>query len=102
MTEHAVASREEWLAERHKLLENEKEHTRRGDELARERRELPWVQIEKAPARIHMKQTGATLVRMLHRHRPSFHHAHKQRTTGSTTVDDLLAIARAAKSKVRE
>jgi predicted dithiol-disulfide oxidoreductase (DUF899 family) len=47
MTEHTVASREEWLAERQKLLENEKEHTRRGDELARERRELPWVQIEK-------------------------------------------------------
>jgi predicted dithiol-disulfide oxidoreductase (DUF899 family) len=47
MTEHTVASREEWLAARQKLLENEKEHTRRGDELARQRQELPWVQIDK-------------------------------------------------------
>jgi predicted dithiol-disulfide oxidoreductase (DUF899 family) len=47
MTEHRVASREEWLAAREKLLENEKEHTRQGDELARQRRELPWVHIDK-------------------------------------------------------
>jgi predicted dithiol-disulfide oxidoreductase (DUF899 family) len=47
MTEHTVANREEWLAAREKLLENEKEHTRRGDELARQRRELPWVHIDK-------------------------------------------------------
>jgi predicted dithiol-disulfide oxidoreductase (DUF899 family) len=46
MTEHRVASREEWLAEREKLLQNEKEHTRQGDELARQRRELPWVHID--------------------------------------------------------
>jgi predicted dithiol-disulfide oxidoreductase (DUF899 family) len=47
MTEHRLASREEWLAAREKLLENEKEHTRQGDELARQRRELPWVHIDK-------------------------------------------------------
>jgi predicted dithiol-disulfide oxidoreductase (DUF899 family) len=29
------------------LLEREKELTRRGDDLARERRELPWVRVEK-------------------------------------------------------
>jgi predicted dithiol-disulfide oxidoreductase (DUF899 family) len=46
MTEHRVGSREEWRAARVKLLEQEKEHTRRGDELAAQRRELPWVPIE--------------------------------------------------------
>jgi predicted dithiol-disulfide oxidoreductase (DUF899 family) len=44
---HKVGTREEWLAARKELLAREKEHTRRGDELARERRELPWVRVEK-------------------------------------------------------
>ena len=47
MTNHKVGTREEWLAARKELLAREKEHTRRGDELARERRELPWVHVEK-------------------------------------------------------
>ena len=47
MSEHTVATREEWLAARNELLEREKELTHRNDELARERRELPWVAIEK-------------------------------------------------------
>ena len=47
MITHEVASREEWLAARAALLEREKEHTRMGDELAQERRELPWVPLEK-------------------------------------------------------
>jgi predicted dithiol-disulfide oxidoreductase (DUF899 family) len=47
MTDHAIATREEWLAARKELLAREKEHTRRGDELARQRRELPWVRVEK-------------------------------------------------------
>jgi predicted dithiol-disulfide oxidoreductase (DUF899 family) len=42
-----TATREEWLAARLKLLEAEKEHTRRSDELARQRQELPWVRINK-------------------------------------------------------
>jgi predicted dithiol-disulfide oxidoreductase (DUF899 family) len=40
-------TREEWLGARRELLAAEKEHTRRGDELARQRRELPWVRIDK-------------------------------------------------------
>jgi predicted dithiol-disulfide oxidoreductase (DUF899 family) len=40
-------TREEWLAARRELLQAEKEHTRRGDELARQRRELPWVRVDK-------------------------------------------------------
>jgi predicted dithiol-disulfide oxidoreductase (DUF899 family) len=40
-------TREEWLAARRELLQAEKEHTRRGDELARMRQELPWVRIDK-------------------------------------------------------
>jgi predicted dithiol-disulfide oxidoreductase (DUF899 family) len=47
MTDHKVASREEWLAAREALLAREKEHTRMGDDLARQRRELPWVRVEK-------------------------------------------------------
>ena len=47
MTEHDVATREEWLAARKELLEREKELTRRSDELAEQRRELPWVRVDK-------------------------------------------------------
>jgi predicted dithiol-disulfide oxidoreductase (DUF899 family) len=47
MTDHKVAGRGEWQAARDELLQREKEHTRMGDELARQRRELPWVEIEK-------------------------------------------------------
>src|SRR5918995_4801209 len=47
MTKHRIGTREEWLAARVELLQREKEHGRRSDELARRRRELPWVRIEK-------------------------------------------------------
>ncbi len=47
MTEHRTGTREEWLGERLKLLEAEKELTHRSDELARQRQELPWVPIDK-------------------------------------------------------
>ena len=38
---------DEWLVQRRELLVLEKELTRRGDELARLRRALPWVPVEK-------------------------------------------------------
>ncbi|HEU4542175.1 MAG TPA: DUF899 domain-containing protein [Jiangellaceae bacterium] len=47
MTDHRIGTREEWLAAREQLLVREKEHTRLGDELAQQRRELPWVPVEK-------------------------------------------------------
>ncbi len=47
MPEHRTGSREEWLAARRELLEAEKRHLRRGDEIARMRQGLPWVPIEK-------------------------------------------------------
>jgi len=47
MTEHRIATQEAWQAEREALLNEEKELTRRGDELARKRRELPWIPVEK-------------------------------------------------------
>ncbi len=47
MTTHRTGTREEWLAARLELLKAEKEHTRRGDELAQRRQELPWVRIDK-------------------------------------------------------
>ena len=46
MADHRIATREEWDAEREKLLAREKEHTRLGDELARERRDLPWLPVD--------------------------------------------------------
>ena len=46
MTDQKVGTREEWLAARWELLEREKELTRLSDELARRRRELPWVKVE--------------------------------------------------------
>jgi len=48
MTTHKTGTRDEWLAARLELLEAEKDLTRRGDELARRRQELPWVRIDKS------------------------------------------------------
>jgi len=48
MTDHTVATQEEWQKARDALLQDEKELTRRNDELARKRRELPWVKVEKS------------------------------------------------------
>jgi predicted dithiol-disulfide oxidoreductase (DUF899 family) len=45
--QHRVASREEWLQARTALLAKEKEMTRLRDQLSAERRELPWVKVEK-------------------------------------------------------
>jgi predicted dithiol-disulfide oxidoreductase (DUF899 family) len=47
MTDHKVVSRADWQVTRDELLKHEKEHTRMADELARQRRELPWVAIDK-------------------------------------------------------
>src|SRR5918994_6203741 len=47
MTKHTTGTHEEWLAARLELLKTEKELTRRSDDLARRRQELPWVQIDK-------------------------------------------------------
>jgi predicted dithiol-disulfide oxidoreductase (DUF899 family) len=46
MTDHKIGGREEWQAARDALLKEEKELTRRNDELARKRRELPWVPVD--------------------------------------------------------
>jgi predicted dithiol-disulfide oxidoreductase (DUF899 family) len=46
-TPHRVATHEEWLKARIDLLGAEKELTRMSDELARKRRQLPWVRVEK-------------------------------------------------------
>jgi len=46
-TGHKIASRQEWLAARMELLEAEKALTRRSDEVAKQRQELPWVRIDK-------------------------------------------------------
>jgi predicted dithiol-disulfide oxidoreductase (DUF899 family) len=47
MKQHTIATHDEWLAARLELLEAEKDLTRRSDELAQRRRELPWVRVDK-------------------------------------------------------
>jgi predicted dithiol-disulfide oxidoreductase (DUF899 family) len=47
MTDHKTGTRSEWLAARLELLAAEKALTKRGDEVARQRQELPWVRIDK-------------------------------------------------------
>jgi predicted dithiol-disulfide oxidoreductase (DUF899 family) len=42
-----IGTQEQWQAERDALLKEEKELTRRSDELARKRQQLPWVTVEK-------------------------------------------------------
>jgi predicted dithiol-disulfide oxidoreductase (DUF899 family) len=47
MTNHKIGTRDEWLAARAQLLAREKELTRLGDDIAQQRRGLPWVPLEK-------------------------------------------------------
>ena len=47
MTTHVTGTRREWLDARLALLDEEKELTRRSDELARRRQALPWVRVDK-------------------------------------------------------
>jgi len=65
MTEHNVVDREEWQAARAELLVREKAHTRMGDELARQRRELPWVQVDN-PYRFDTDHGPRTLAQLFH------------------------------------
>ena len=60
MTTHAIATREQWLAARLKLLDAEKELTRHSDEVAGKRRALPWVRIDKE-YRFQTDDGGASL-----------------------------------------
>src|SRR6266581_226723 len=50
MTEPRTVSREDWFVARKALLQKEKALSRMRDDLARERREMPWVRIDKAYA----------------------------------------------------
>src|SRR5882724_10172788 len=47
MTDHTIASHEEWVAARRRLLAKEKEFLRLRDQLSSERRELPWERVTK-------------------------------------------------------
>jgi predicted dithiol-disulfide oxidoreductase (DUF899 family) len=60
MTTHATGTRGQWLAARLDLLKEEKELTRHGDEVARQRQRLPWVRIDKS-YRFETVDGGASL-----------------------------------------
>ena len=47
LAQHPIVSHEQWLAKRKELLRKEKELTRLHDQLAAERRNLPWERVEK-------------------------------------------------------
>ncbi|CAG4894641.1 DUF899 domain-containing protein [Paraburkholderia gardini] len=59
-TEHTTGTREAWLAARLDLLKAEKEYTRRGDELAQQRQDLPWVRVDRT-YRFETDEGSATL-----------------------------------------
>jgi predicted dithiol-disulfide oxidoreductase (DUF899 family) len=63
MTTHATGTREQWLEARLRLLNAEKEHTRRGDELAEQRQALPWVRVDK-PYRFDTEAGQASLAEL--------------------------------------
>jgi predicted dithiol-disulfide oxidoreductase (DUF899 family) len=60
MTKHLTGTREEWIVARLALLEEEKELTRKSDELAQKRQDLPWVRVDK-PYRFDTEEGSATL-----------------------------------------
>jgi predicted dithiol-disulfide oxidoreductase (DUF899 family) len=60
MTDHKTGTREQWRAARLELLTAEKELTRRSDEVARRRQELPWVRVDK-DYRFDTEQGSASL-----------------------------------------
>src|SRR5689334_6261157 len=60
MTTHQIATQDEWLKARLDLLEEEKALTRRSDEVARQRQNLPWVRVDK-PYRFETDDGTATL-----------------------------------------
>jgi len=64
MTDHKTGTREQWLAARLELLEAEKELTRRSDELAQQRQELPWVRIDKE-YRLETNEGAVSLAELL-------------------------------------
>ena len=50
MTDHKIVSQDEWVAARKAHLAREKEFTRLRDQLSEERRNLPWVRVDKTYA----------------------------------------------------
>jgi predicted dithiol-disulfide oxidoreductase (DUF899 family) len=63
MNKHQTGTREQWLAARLALLEAEKELTRRGDEVAKRRQELPWVPVAK-PYLFETEEGSASLMEL--------------------------------------
>jgi predicted dithiol-disulfide oxidoreductase (DUF899 family) len=65
MTDHRIATPDEWLTARLELLKAEKELTRLNDDLTRQRRELPWVRVEQ-DYRFDTEDGEATLADLFH------------------------------------
>jgi predicted dithiol-disulfide oxidoreductase (DUF899 family) len=65
MSDHRTGTRDEWQAARLDLLKAEKELTRLNDDIARQRRELPWVRLDK-DYRFDTEDGEATLADLFH------------------------------------
>jgi Bacterial protein of unknown function (DUF899) len=65
MTDHTIVGPKQWQAAREALLQREKAHTQMGDELARQRRQLPWVAVDK-PYRFDTDHGPASLAELFH------------------------------------
>jgi predicted dithiol-disulfide oxidoreductase (DUF899 family) len=116
-----VVSREEWLAARKELLDEEKELTRRRDALCARRRRMPMVEIEKDYA-FTGPDGGASLLDLFDGHRqlivvhfmfdPSWDEGCSSCTAGSEEISDgllehlhardtrLVAVSRAPTEKL--
>src|SRR6266700_4121120 len=93
MKPNAIVSREEWLAARKRLLSKEKEFTRLRDDLSRERRELPWIEVEKK-LRLRYPRRQAGFVRSLPGPRPARRLSLHVRSGLGAGVQELLVLGR--------
>ena len=91
-----IGSGEEWFAAREQLLLREKEQTRLGDELAQQRRELPWVAVEKE-YRLDTDDGERTLLDLFDG-RPSYEAGCPVNSSIADTIDGVLPHLHAARS----
>ncbi len=94
MNHPRVVSRDEWLAVRLELLKAEKDLTRRSDELARKRQELPWVRIGK-DYRFETDEGSASLADLF-RGRSQLLVSFQKRTGSELTIDTAKQIGNIA------
>lgn len=92
LSEHEIVSREQWLVARKDLLTREKELTRLRDDISRQRRELPWVKIDKEY--VFDAPEGGDAGRVIRRSQSAFHQALHDGTGPDHAMRRLLTRSR--------